>query len=165
MVSPLPEGGRQAGSAGGGVPQESIREEASAGGVVYRRGEDIVFLLIRDPYDNWGLPKGHIEPGETVLEAAIREVGEETGLTELRALDELPSIDWYFRDRAHQLVHKRCRFFLMESASGEARPQLAEGISDCRWLPFEEAVATLTHDNARRVLRAARERLTSILQT
>ena len=134
------------------------RRESSAGGVVYRHGDDTRFLLIRDPYNNWGLPKGHIENGETAVEAAEREVREETGLTQLRSVAELPMIDWYFRDHG-QLVHKYCRFFLMESPAGAARPQLAEGISDCRWLPFDEALATLTHDNARQVLRAAGELL------
>ncbi|HWV57557.1 MAG TPA: NUDIX domain-containing protein [Longimicrobiales bacterium] len=134
------------------------RRESSAGGVVYRRNGVTRFLLIRDPYNNWGLPKGHIEEGETAMEAAEREVREETGLTHLRSVTELPTIDWYFRDQG-QLVHKFCRFFLMESPSGDARPQLAEGISDCRWLPLDEALALLTHDNARQVLRAAGELL------
>ena len=61
------------------------RLETSSGGVVYRMLDDGPhFLLIRDPYENWGLPKGHLEGGETPVEAAVREVMEETGLNELR---------------------------------------------------------------------------------
>lgn len=147
--------GRDRGRTGGAL---RARREVSAGGVVFRRDGELRILLIRDPYDNWGLPKGHIEAGETAQETAEREVREETGLTDLRSIAELPTIDWYFRDRG-ELVHKFCRFFLMESPSGTPRPQLSEGISDCRWLPFDEAVATLTHDNARQVLLAAGEHL------
>ena len=57
------------------------REEVSAGGIVFRRdGDRTFYLLIRDPYRNWGFPKGHLEDGEDPSAAAVREVGEETGL-------------------------------------------------------------------------------------
>src|SRR5690606_23502519 len=100
------------------------RVETSSGGVVFRRtGGTLSFLLIRDPYDNWGLPKGHIEGGETPAQAALREVAEETGLHELSMVTQLPTIDWYFRDRG-RLIHKSCHFFLVECVSGEPEPQL-----------------------------------------
>lgn len=111
-------------------------------------------MLIRDPYENWGLPKGHVEGEETPQEAALREIMEETGLGALRAKCELPTIDWYFRDRG-RLIHKFCHFYLVESCEGDPRPQLEEGITDCVWLPPEEAVRTITYENAREVLRAA----------
>ena len=133
--------------------------ETSSGGVVYRVLEDVPhFLLIKDPYDNWGLPKGHVEGGETPAEAAIREVAEETGLCELNVVGQLPTIDWYFRDQG-RLVHKFCHFFLLQCAGGEATPQLEEGISECVWKPLEEALGTVTYANAREVLRIAGEQV------
>ena len=137
-------------------PAQSRRAKIvrSAGGVVFRRTPDgIRFLLIRDPYKNWGLPKGHIEDGESSAAAALREIAEETGLS-VNLVAELPSIDWFFRDRG-RLIHKFCEFYLLESLSGDARPQLDEGISECVWLPYRDAEQTLTYDNARGVLRAA----------
>lgn len=136
------------------------RLETSSGGVVYRMHDDGPhFLLIRDPYENWGLPKGHLEGGETPLEAAVREVMEETGLNELRVIGQLPTIDWYFRDHG-KLVHKFCHFFLIECCTGEPTPQLDEGISECVWRALQDALTTVTYANAREVLRAAGERLT-----
>jgi len=106
------------------------RLETSSGGVVFRLQHDgPEFLLIKDPYDNWGLPKGHVEGGETPVEAAIREVTEETGLCELHVVEQLPTIDWYFRDRG-RLVHKFCHFFLLQCTGGEARPQVEDGCDE-----------------------------------
>lgn len=122
---------------------------------MFRRAlEQPLFLLIRDPYENWGLPKGHLERGETAGAAAVREVREETGLDGLRLGQELAMIDWFFREGA-DLVHKYCHFFLMETDQEETRPQVEEGITRCIWLPLDEALRTLTYDNARGVLLAA----------
>jgi ADP-ribose pyrophosphatase YjhB (NUDIX family) len=127
--------------------------------VVFRRaGGATYFLLIRDPYRNWGLPKGHVERGETAEQTAIREVREETGIAELELRDPLATIDWFFRD-GPDLIHKYCHFFLMETALEATRPQLEEGITECIWLPLDEALETLTYDNARTVLEEAGRRV------
>lgn len=130
------------------------RVETSAGGVVFRWSGTAEVLLIRDPYENWGLPKGHIEGGETPAEAALREVEEETGLAALEIVAQLPTIDWYFRNRG-KLVHKFCHFFLLEATAGEPVPQLEEGITDCQWLSVGDAVETVSYANAREVIVAA----------
>ena len=135
------------------------REERSAGGVVVRRVEgSLHVLLIRDPYHNWGLPKGHVEVGEDDLAAAVREVTEETGLSGLAVGPAVGTIDWYFR-QGSKLIHKTCAFFLMGSAEGEPMPALAEGITECAWIPAEQAPERIAYDNARDVVRSALERL------
>src|SRR6185295_9724153 len=92
------------------------RDETSAGGVVFRLDDSRpLFLLIRDSYQNWGFPKGHLEGGEAPETAAVREVAEETGLTDLTVRGSIDRIDWFFRFRGH-LIHKVCHFFLMETA-------------------------------------------------
>jgi len=136
--------------------QQRARRETSAGGVIFRTLADgaRVFLLIRDSYGNWGFPKGHLERREDPAQAARREVAEETGLHDLVLHGKIDVIDWYFRLRG-KTVHKYCHFFLFESLKGEAAPQLDEGITECRWLPLEEALKTISYDNARRVLERA----------
>ena len=127
--------------------------------MVFRRADgESYFLLIRDPYQNWGLPKGHVERGETPEQTALREVQEETGIAALELHDVLDTIDWFFRD-GPDLIHKYCHFFLMETSVAATEPQLEEGITECIWLPIEEALSTLTYDNARGVLEAAGRRV------
>ena len=145
------------------------REEVSAGGVVFRWVEDgdgarrPFFLLIRDSYRNWGFPKGHLEDGEGPDAAAVREVMEETGLGELALEGAIETIDWYFRFRG-RLVHKVCHFYLMRTARTDTCPQRSEGITACRWAPFDEAVTLVSYANAREVLRRAHAMLEALPQ-
>ncbi|HLB55047.1 MAG TPA: NUDIX hydrolase [Gemmatimonadales bacterium] len=135
-------------------------KEVSAGGIVFRRAPEppgeVRFLLIRDSYDNWGFPKGHLEDREPPAAAALRETEEETGLRGLILHGPIRVIDWYFRFRG-RLIHKYCHFFLFESREGDPVPQGDEGITACGWFPFEEALAELSYENARGVLRRAGE--------
>jgi 8-oxo-dGTP pyrophosphatase MutT (NUDIX family) len=135
------------------------RDETSAGGVVFRvAAEGPLYLVIRDSYQNWGFPKGHIEDGEGADSAAVREVSEETGLNDLTVRGAIDPIDWYFKFRGN-LIHKVCHFFVMQTEQTSTSPQRAEGITACKWLAFDEAQALISYDNARDVLRRANEML------
>ncbi|HZH40429.1 MAG TPA: NUDIX hydrolase [Gemmatimonadales bacterium] len=138
-------------------PAKKAQRETSAGGVVFRREGGVArYLLIRDSYKNWGFPKGHLKTGEPPADAARREVEEETGLTDLLLHGPIRVIDWYFRFKG-KTIHKYCHFFLFESRDGEPTPQLEEGISACTWHPLDDAVTTISYDNARGVLRRGAE--------
>jgi 8-oxo-dGTP pyrophosphatase MutT (NUDIX family) len=138
--------------------------EVSAGGIVFRRvpGEGARYLLIRDSYNNWGFPKGHLEGDESPAEAAMRETAEETGLNHLVLQGPIRVIDWHFRFRGHH-IHKYCHFFLFESPEGDASPQVDEGITACQWRPLSEALEILSYDNARGVLKRAGEMVRTLV--
>lgn len=147
---------RRRGGTTGRAPARAV-VETSAGGVIYRwKGGLPHVLLIRDRYQHWGFPKGHLEGAETAADAALREVREETGLAELVLGPRLRTIDWFFRFRG-RLIHKFCHFYLIESPAGETVPQLEEGITECMWLPLHDAIRAISYDNAREVLRIAAE--------
>ena len=135
----------------------------SAGGVVIRYLDGIPHLVVgsrrREPDGlTWTLPKGTPHAGETTEQTALREVAEETGLTELRLGPRLHTIDWFFRFRG-RLIHKYCHFYLIECPAGDTCPQAEEGITECLWLPLDEAIASISYDNAREVLRLAATQL------
>ncbi len=136
------------------MPRTS-REEICSGGVVFRRFDGIAkYLLILDGHSNWGFPKGHLEEGESASHAAHREILEETGLSDLIGHATLHALDWTFRaDNA--LVHKRCVYFLFESNAGETCPQGEEGIAQCAWFAYEDAIPRLTFQNTRTLVTEA----------
>ena len=123
-------------------------------------GGQPLFLIIRDSYDNWGFPKGHVEDGEQPEAAALREVSEETGLAGLTVRSSIDTIDWYFRFRG-RLIHKICHFYLMFTDLADTSPQRSEGITACRWESYEDATQLVSYANARDVLRRAHELVTS----
>lgn len=115
----------------------------SAGVVVVRpHGRGHVYLLLR-AYRNWDFPKGLVEPGESPLAAAVREVEEESTLRDL-------DFRWgtAYRETEPYGRSKVARYYLAESLGGEVSLPVSEELGkpendEYRWLAFEEARALL----------------------
>jgi 8-oxo-dGTP diphosphatase len=125
----------------------SAAEVRAAGGVVL--DEDGLLVLVHRPrYDDWTLPKGKLDPGESFEEAALREVEEETGLR-CRLVRELPAIE--YRDDKGRA--KLVRYWLMEvDADSGFVPN--DEVDELRRLPIDEALGLLTYDRDHDVVRA-----------
>ena len=99
----------------------SLQKQTSAGGVIFKKNENsfqIVLISVRNG-QSWCLPKGIVNKGETTEEAALREVGEETGLTG-RIIDTLGDINyWYYIKEENIKCRKTVYFYLMEYVSGD----------------------------------------------
>ena len=134
------------------------RSAMSAGGVVYRRrgerGIDIV-LVGRPSEGLWALPKGTPEPGESIEETALREVGEETGLA-VTIADRLGTVRYQFTDRDGALVDKTVHHFLMEAVGGHIGSHDGEH-EVVEWFDIHEAERLLTHRNQLHILSRAAE--------
>ena len=115
----------------------------AAGGVVVRDGR--IAVIHRPKYDDWTLPKGKLDPGESWEEAALREVEEETGFS-CRLGREVGSFE-YSDSRGRP---KLARFWEMEVDSGEFRPN--REVDELRWLGPDEAIALLSYERDRRLL-------------
>ena len=115
-------------------------EVQAAGGLVLRDGD--VAVVHRPKYDDWSLPKGKLEPGETWEAAALREVREETGLR-CRLLGEAPDVR-YTDSRGRP---KRVRYWRMAVEEGEFTPN--EEVDELRWLTPAEAARRLSYPHDR----------------
>jgi 8-oxo-dGTP diphosphatase len=112
----------------------------AAGGVVLRGGR--VAVVHRPKYDDWSLPKGKLDPGESFEDAALREVEEETGLR-CSLVRELPAVQYEVRGRP-----KLVRYWAME-VEGETPFEPNEEVDEIRWLGPDEALALLSYDRDR----------------
>ena len=131
-----------------------MKYEKSCGAVVFTRVDgEIKYVLAQALGGHYGFPKGHVEPGETEEETALREVYEEVHLR--------PALIGGFRvvseyDIPHIDVHKQVVFFLGEYRDQEIIPQKEE-LQCSLLLPFREALETLTYEDNRRILAQAHE--------
>lgn len=111
----------------------------AAGAVVFRRSERGIQLLLLRAYKNWDFPKGLVEPGENELDAAKREVREETGLEDLdfRWGEEFIETEPYSKNKV-------ARYYLATSPAGAVKLPLSTELGrpehhEYRWLGFENA--------------------------
>jgi len=138
----------------------STRQERSAGIIVFRTKADggNRFLLL-DYGKYWDYPKGHIEEGEDERAAAIRELAEETGISDVELIDDFRhEIVYFFRTPGRGLVRKTVVFFLGEVEGKEVT--ISHEHVGYEWLKGEEALARVKYPTAKQVMRAALDHLT-----
>ena len=126
-------------------------DEFSAGGLVLDLDGDVPRGALIGRIDRqgrllWSLPKGHIEPGETAEEAAVREVAEETGIRG-EVIGELGTIDFWFVADGRR-IHKTVRHFLLRAVSGELSDADIE-VSEVAWVAFPQIAERLAYPDER----------------
>ena len=129
--------------------------EFSTGGVLVRGGEVAVIVPTRRAADGsrvLALPKGHVDPGETQIEAATREVREETGLTGEPVCELGESRYWY--RRGGRTIGKTVTFYLFEYRAGDIADHDDE-VEEVRWMPLEQAEKQLSHAAEREMITLA----------
>lgn len=148
---------------GGGKParKTETRTEVSAGGVVYRRGEvgvEIVLAARRTRRGDlaWGLAKGGIEADESAEEAAVREVREETGIE--AEIETSLGETRYFYVWEDVRIRKTVHFFLMRATGGDPGERDDE-MEDVQWFALERALKRAAYRGEREVLGRAAELL------
>ncbi len=129
--------------------EQHMRHEKSCGAIVYRRSHgNIEILLIRHINSgHWSFPKGHVEPGETEVETAIREIREETSIDVI--------IDPTFRETVSYSpkrdTQKVVVYFIGKAKNFDYVPQ-EEEISEVRWVDIGHASHMLTYENDKNIV-------------
>jgi len=135
--------------------------EYTAGGVVFRRnGETVDILMIQDLMGRWTIPKGHVETGESLEQTAIREVAEETGLTEFVMGEKLDKLHFFYRKEG-KLIFMTTYVFLMEAVGNTDAviPEDSEGIVDAKWFGEAEALTLIEYRDTERLFRVALDKI------
>ena len=137
-------------------------EVVSAGGVVVNKKGNVLWILRNG---HWDLPKGKVEMGEKLEEAAVREVIEETGIEEIKIKDDL--ITTYHTYEIDGVAHLKTTFwYAMEHFKGdtEGAPQEIEGITEVKWmkLPVSDKIWSSSFGSIRMVINSAIEKVEAL---
>ncbi|MCX5922916.1 MAG: bis(5'-nucleosyl)-tetraphosphatase [Candidatus Dependentiae bacterium] len=135
-----------------------MKRQLSAGIVVYyENNQSTEYLLLQYGAGHWDFAKGKLEQGETKIQAALRELQEETGLTTIDIKKGFESsLTYTFQDFRGNPVEKTVHFFIGQVPTKE-KITLSHEHKDYTWLPFEPALEQLTYQNAKDVLTKAHE--------
>ena len=130
-----------------------LAQPTPAVGVVCFRGEEVLLIRRGQPprLGEWSLPGGRIEPGERVVEAALRELREETGV-EARLASLIDVVDGIFLDAGRHYV---LIDYVAVWVAGE--PVAGDDAAEAAFMPFEDALERVAWDETRRILLRARQ--------
>ncbi len=141
------------------------KKEVSAGIVVFSKdNKGLKFLLLQGENEIWNFPKGHLKKNETLEQAALREVWEETGL-KIKKINQgfKEKISYYFQQnqkKRKQKIYKIVYFFLAQSYSKKVR--LSYEHKKFIWASYEKALKKLKYKNLKKILKKANDFLSSI---
>ena len=132
-----------------------MKEEVSAGIILFNESENRKFLLLNYPSKHWDFVKGKMENGETTHETALRETKEETGISDVEFLAGFEEeIEYYFHVE-NQDIHKKVIFFLGKTKTLDII--LSHEHLDFIWLDYDNALNKITYENAKNLLKKSKE--------
>jgi bis(5'-nucleosidyl)-tetraphosphatase len=134
--------------------------EKSCGAVVFRRDTEVQYLLLQYGAGHWDLVKGHGQRNESEEETVLRELQEETGITEASFIPGFREEIHYFFQRRGYTVYKEVVYYLLKTHQQTVR--ISDEHTGYQWLPFDAAYATITFANSKGVVARAQDYLKTL---
>jgi len=138
-----------------------LKTEVSCGFITFTIKNGQPFYLILKHPTHWSFPKGHVEEGENLLQAATRELREETGIEKFRLIDGFEEKISYYFTRFGETVCKEVTYFLAE-VPPDTCIKLSGEHKAYKWSSYRETLKALYFDNIKEVLRKAHRVITRI---
>jgi len=138
-----------------------LKTEVSCGFITFtiKDGQPL-YLILQHP-THWSFPKGHVEEGENLIQAATRELKEETGIENFKLINGFNEKISYYFTRSNQTIRKEVNYFLAE-VPPNTRVKLSGEHKTYKWANYREALEALYFDNIKEVLRKAHRVITKI---
>ena len=131
-------------------------EERSAGAILYQETPSgKLYLLLNYPSGHWDFVKGNIEEGEILKQTVLREIKEETGISDVNFVDGFEDKIEYYYQRDGELVHKEVIFFLAKTNTNHVK--LSHEHLNFTWLKFNDALQKLTYKTAQNLLKKVKD--------
>lgn len=139
---------------------KEVVREPTAGGIVFRRNKQkqLEILLIQDAKNRWTIPKGHIEEGESPKQTAQREIGEETGLKEVKVLNWLGKINFRYR-RQQSLVLMTTEIFLVQAQGDTDKIKPEDWMNGIKWFSTNEALDKIEYEDIGKIILLALKKI------
>lgn len=131
--------------------------EKSCGAIVFLKNDAVRYLLLHYEAGHWDFVKGNVEPNESEKDTVIRELREETGITDAKFIEGFREKIEYFYRRQGAKVHKEVIFFLAETQTEKV--EISHEHIGYIWLDYQNALEKLTFKNAKMLLTKAHELL------
>ena len=134
-----------------------LREKSCGAVIFFKKDVSTLYLLLNYAAGHWDFVKGNVEINESEKQTVVRELQEETGITDAKFIDDFREAIAYFYRRQGLTIHKEVVFFVMESFTDKV--ELSFEHVGYTWLDYQHAMEKLTFKNSRDVLEKARDYL------